>query len=73
MSDYRHGSHTTFSIYLPIVWITQYRYKVLRGEDAERIRALVHEACQKEVVMQDQISRIEQKWLRKWHQIKAVA
>jgi putative transposase len=47
MSDYRHGSHTTFSIYVPIVWITQYRYKALRGEGAERVRALVREACQK--------------------------
>ena len=34
MSDYRHGSHTTFSIHLHIVWITKYRHKVLRGEVA---------------------------------------
>jgi len=47
MSDYRHGSHTTFSIHLPLVWITTYRHKVLRGEVAERVRALVREACRK--------------------------
>ena len=47
MSDYRHGSHTTFSIHLHIVWITKYRHKVLRGEVAERVRAIVREACQK--------------------------
>src|SRR5262245_4550829 len=47
MSDYRHGSHTTFSIHLPIVWITKYRHKVLRGEVAERVRASVREECQK--------------------------
>jgi putative transposase len=47
MSDYRPGSHTTFSIHLPIVWITKYRHKVLRGEVAQRVRALVREACQK--------------------------
>ena len=47
MSDYRHGSHTTFSIHLHIVWTTKYRHKVLRGEVAERGRALVREACQK--------------------------
>ncbi len=47
MSDYRHGSHTTFSIHLPIVWITKYRHKVLRGEVAERVRAIVREECQK--------------------------
>ncbi len=47
MSDYRHGSHTTFSIHLHIVWITKYRHKVLRGEVAERVRAIVREECQK--------------------------
>ena len=47
MSDYRHGSPTTFSIHLPIVWITKYRHKVLRGEVAERIRAIIREECQK--------------------------
>jgi putative transposase len=47
MSDYRHGSHTTFSIHLHSVWITKYRHKVLRGEVAERVRAIVREECQK--------------------------
>ena len=47
MSDYRHGSHTTFSIHLHLVWITKYRHKVLRGEVAERVRAIVREECQK--------------------------
>ena len=47
MSDYRHGSPTTFSIHLHIVWITKYRHKVLRGEVAERVRAIVREECQK--------------------------
>ena len=46
MSDYRHGSHTTFSIHLHIVWITKYRPKALRGEVAERVRAIVREECQ---------------------------
>jgi putative transposase len=45
MSDYRHGSHTTFAIHLHIVWITKDRHKVLRGEVAERVRAIVREAC----------------------------
>jgi putative transposase len=47
MSDYRHGSHTTFAIHLHIVWITKYRHKVLRGEVAERVRASVRAECQK--------------------------
>jgi Transposase IS200 like len=58
MSDYRHGSHTTFSIHLHIVWITKYRHKVWRGEVAERVRAIVREECQKARVdiMQGHIS-----------------
>jgi putative transposase len=34
MSDYHHGSHTTFSIDLHIVWITEYRHKVWRSEQS---------------------------------------
>jgi putative transposase len=47
MSDYRHGSHTVFSIHLHIVWITKYRRKVLRSEIAERVREIVREECRK--------------------------
>ena len=47
MSEYRHGSHTVFSIHLHIVWITKYRHKVLKGEVAQRVRATVREECQK--------------------------
>jgi len=45
--DYRHGSHTTFSIHLHIVWITKYRRKVLRGEIALRVRDIIREECRK--------------------------
>jgi hypothetical protein len=38
MVEYRHGSHTVFSIHLHIVWITKYRHQVLKGEVAERVR-----------------------------------
>jgi len=47
MSDSRHGSHTTCSIPLHIVWITKYRHKALRGEVADRVRAIVREEGQK--------------------------
>jgi putative transposase len=47
MSASRHGSHTTFSIPLQLVWIPQYRHNVLRGEVAERGRAIVRAECQK--------------------------
>ena len=47
MSEYRHGSHTVFSIHLYIVWITKYRHKVLYKEVAERVRAIVREEGRK--------------------------
>jgi putative transposase len=50
MNDYRHGSHTVFSIHLHVVWITQYRHKVLRGAVAERVREVVREECRRQRV-----------------------
>ena len=44
--DYRYGSHTVFKIEYHFVWVTKYRYPVLRGEIAERVRELVRQTCQ---------------------------
>ncbi|CAE6873708.1 hypothetical protein R69658_08272 [Paraburkholderia aspalathi] len=44
--EYRHGSHTVFQIEYQFVWVTKYRYKVLSGEVAERVRELVRETCE---------------------------
>ena len=46
----RHGSHTVFSIHLPLVWITKYRKKVLVESVALRVRDMVREICQGEGV-----------------------
>ena len=45
MTDYRHGSHTAFSIHLHIVWVTKYRRKVLTGEVANRVRDIIRQEC----------------------------
>ena len=39
--DYRYGSHTVYQIEYHFVWVTKYRYKVLTGKVAERVRELV--------------------------------
>jgi len=44
--DYRHGSHTVFQIEYHFVWVTKYRYKVLTGEVALRVRELVRQTCE---------------------------
>ena len=44
--EYRYGSHTVFQIEYHFIWVTKYRYKVLTGELAERVRGLVRETCE---------------------------
>jgi putative transposase len=45
MPDYRRGSHTVFHIEYHFVWVTKYRYHVLKGEVAERCRELIRQSC----------------------------
>ncbi len=44
--NYRYGSHTKFKIEYHFVWVTKYRYKVLEGEVAQRVRELVRQTCE---------------------------
>jgi putative transposase len=43
--DYRYGSHAVYQIEYHFVWVTKYRYPVLRGDVAERVRELVRQTC----------------------------
>jgi len=42
---YDTGSHTKFYHRYHVVWITKYRYKVLRGEVRFRIREIIRQTC----------------------------
>ena len=44
--DYRYGSHTVFNIEYHFVWVTKYRYQVLKGDVALRVRDLVRQTCE---------------------------
>ena len=44
--DYRYGSHSVFNIEYHFVWVTKYRYKVLVGDVALRVRVLVRQSCE---------------------------
>ena len=44
--DYRYGSHTVFKIEYHFVWVTKYRYPVLKGDVGERVRELVRQTCE---------------------------
>jgi putative transposase len=43
---YRYGSHTVYDIEYHFVWVTKYRYQVLKGDVALRVRDLVRQTCE---------------------------
>ena len=45
MVEYRRSAHAVFDIKYHFVWITKYRYKILRGRVAERARDLLRQIC----------------------------
>ena len=46
MVDYRHSAHAVYDIKYHVIWVTKYRYKVMRGRVAERARELIRQICQ---------------------------
>ena len=52
MAEYRHGAHAVYDIKYHLIWITKYRYKVLRGRVAERARDVIRQICEaREVII----------------------
>ena len=52
MAEYRRSAHAVFDLKYHVVWITKYRYKILRGRVAERARDLIRQSCEaREVVI----------------------
>ncbi|MBR5163494.1 MAG: IS200/IS605 family transposase [Schwartzia sp.] len=45
MADYKKVSHAVYDIKYHFVWITKYRYKVLEGAIAYRLRELLRQGC----------------------------
>lgn len=46
MESYTRGSHTVYHHRYHLVWITKYRYRVLRGELQRRIRTIVAQVAE---------------------------
>jgi putative transposase len=44
--EYRKGSHCVYDITYHVVWVTKYRYRVLTGEVALRLRELLRQSCE---------------------------
>ena len=43
--EYSKSGHTAYDIKYHVIWVTKYRYKVLRGEVALRLRELIRQGC----------------------------
>ena len=43
--DYRKVSHSLFDLKYHIVFCTKYRYRVLTGQVATRVREIIREVC----------------------------
>lgn len=46
MVEYRKSSHAIYDIKYHIIWVTKYRYKVLKGDIALRLRDLIRQGCE---------------------------
>ncbi len=44
--EYRYGSHTVYKIQCHFVFVTKYRYQVLRGDIGLKVRELIRQTCQ---------------------------
>ena len=44
--EYRYGSHTIFKIQYPFVFVTKYRYHVLKGDVGLKARELIRQTCE---------------------------
>lgn len=47
-SDIRKGSHTVSRLTCHVVWVTKYRFKVLKGDVQKRCRELLIQICEAE-------------------------
>ena len=63
--DYRDGSHTVYKIQYHFVFVTKYRYQVLKGDVGLKVRELIRQTCQafeieivKGVVSKDHVHRL---------------
>ena len=46
MEAYRTGAHTVYNIEYHFVWVTKYRYHVLKGEIGHRVKELIRQSCE---------------------------
>lgn len=45
MVDYKTGGHSVYEMKYHFVWVTKYRYHILTGEIAHRVREIIRQCC----------------------------
>ena len=45
-ANYGKSSHAVYDIKYHMIWVTKYRYQMLRGEIAKRLRVLIKQGCE---------------------------
>jgi putative transposase len=46
MTEHRKSSHAVYDIKYHVIWVTKYRYKILGGNIAKRLRELIRQGCE---------------------------
>jgi Transposase and inactivated derivatives len=46
MVGYQKSGHAVYDIKYHVIWVTKYRYQVLRGQVAVRLRELIRQGCE---------------------------
>lgn len=46
MDGYKKRSHAVYDIKYHVIWVTKYRYKVLKGPIAVRVREFIRQGCE---------------------------
>ncbi|MFT8928815.1 MAG: IS200/IS605 family transposase [Sporolactobacillus sp.] len=46
MDGYQKNGHAVYEIKYHVIWVTKYRYQVLRGSVAVRLRELIRQGCE---------------------------
>jgi putative transposase len=46
LMEYRYGSHTIYKIQYHFVFVTKYRYQILRGDVGLKVRDLIRQTCE---------------------------
>lgn len=45
MVDFKTGGHSVYEMKYHFVWVTKYRYHILTGEIAHRVREIIRQCC----------------------------